>query len=55
LSEAFGKVLLLDRPLRRSFRLFERSRAATVWVLLEPTEAEIHLLADRICRRLGLR
>ena len=54
LSEAFGKVLLLDRPLRRSFRLFERSRAGTVWVLLEPTEAEIHLLADRICRRLGL-
>ena len=55
LSEAFGMVLLLDRPLRRSFRLFERSRASTVWVLLEPTEAEIHLLADRICRRLGLR
>jgi hypothetical protein len=55
LSEAFGKVLLLDRPLRRSFRLFERSRAGTVWVLLEPTEAEIQLLADRICRRLGLR
>lgn len=55
LSEAFGKVLLLDRPLRRSFRLFERSRASKVWVLLEPTEAEIHLLADRICRRLGLR
>lgn len=55
LSEALGNVLFLDRPLRRSFRLFERSRAGTVWVLLEPTEEEIHMLSSRIIRRLGLR
>ena len=55
LSESLGNVLFLDRPLRRSFRLFERSRAGTVWVLLEPTEEEIHMLSSRIIRRLGLR